>query len=164
MTKEIHIIYASTSGNTELTVEYIGDILKTSGLEVVFHRAEITPIEVIEDNELFLLATSTWEHGEINPFFNKLLKEMNGIDLVNKKAGFVGCGDIRYEELLFCEGAEILKRKFEERGGKQIYETLKINGDPCNSLDTLIKTWTEKFIIELAQKPVQLFTKLIDEK
>ena len=140
----IHIIYASTSGNTERVVETIGEILKDKGLNVYYHRAEITPVEIIKDNGLFILATSTWEHGELNPYFKKLLGEIKALNLEGKKAGLVGCGDTRYEPVLFCEGMEILRRAFLENKGEEIYTALKINGDPNNDLDK-VKQWAEEF-------------------
>ncbi len=140
----IHIIYASTSGNTELVVETIGEILKNKGINIYYHRAEITSIDVVKDNNLFILATSTWEHGELNPYFKNLLKEMKTLDLSGKYAGFVGCGDTRYEPVLFCEGMEILRRTFLENKGEEIYNALKINGDPNNVLDE-VKQWGEEF-------------------
>ncbi|SRR5260221_4746193 len=142
---KIHIIYASASGNVELVAEFVGKILKDEGNDVVLHRAEITKKEVLLDNSDFIFATSTWEHGEVNPYFNNLLKEMRQNDLKTKRAGLIGLGDKRYEEILFCNGIEVVKEAFLAGGGKQIYETLKINGDPCDVLETTVKDWTENF-------------------
>jgi flavodoxin len=146
--KDIHVIYASTSGNTERVVETIGDILKDKGVNVFYHRAEITDIEIVKVNNLFLFATSTWEHGELNPYFKKLFEAMKSMNMSGKYAGFVGCGDTRYEPVLFCEGMEILRRVFLENKGQEIYEVLKINGDPNNVLDGIGK-WAEEFYMQL---------------
>ncbi len=142
----MQIVYASTSGNVEAVVEKITEVLKENHIFAQLHRAEQTPIDIIRDNEVFLLATSTWEHGEINPFFDRLLLEMKSENLSGKVAGFVGLGDLRYEQVLFCEGIEILKRAFIVAGGKEIHQTLKLNGEPYDILDTSVKAWAEGFI------------------
>lgn len=142
----MHIVYASTSGNVEAVVEKIAEVLKANGIFAELHRAEQTSLDIIKNNKLFLLATSTWEHGEINPFFDRLLSEMKTVDLKGKKAGFVGLGDLRYEPVLFCEGMEILKRTFIAGGGEEIHIPLKINGEPYELLDTSVKLWALNFI------------------
>lgn len=58
----VHIIYASTSGNTELVVENIAEYLKKRKVDTVLHRAELTDISVIKDNKHFIFGTSTWNH------------------------------------------------------------------------------------------------------
>lgn len=143
--KDIYIIYASTSGNTELVCERIAEILQENKYSLHLSRAEKTNIDIIKDNSLFIFATSTWDHGVINPFFVRLLTEMEHEDFKNKHAGFVGCGDIRYEPILFCEGIETIKKLFLKNSGSQISHTLKINGDPYKELDTSVKLWAEQF-------------------
>ncbi len=64
----IHIIYASTSGNTEFVMDKVADVWRKMGKEVFLHRSEKTDISILNDNKFFLLATSTWDHGTINPF------------------------------------------------------------------------------------------------
>lgn len=138
---KIIIIYASTSGNVEVVCEKIGEILMQKGIEVELNRVEQTSVEKLNETNLFIFATSTWEHGEINPFFNKFLKEMKSMDLKEKKAYFVGLGDRRYEPVLFAEGVEILKRLFLKQGGQIIGETLTIDGEPYSKLDTTVVEW-----------------------
>lgn len=139
---KIIIIYASTSGNVEAVCDKVGEILTKKGFEVELNRAEQTGSEKFNENAQFILATSTWEHGEINPFFNKILKEMNGLNLKGKKAYFVGLGDRRYEPVLFAEGVEILKREFSKQGGEILGDTLKIDGEPFSKLDSTVTEWT----------------------
>lgn len=142
----VHIIYASTSGNVEAVCQKISDILGAQNIESVMHRAEKTDFSVIADNGLFILATSTWEHGEINPFFNKLLAEISANDLSGKKAAFVGLGDTRYEQILFCKGIDILREACLKSGGQELLTTLKINGEPYEQMDTTVATWTNRLV------------------
>lgn len=142
---KLPIIYASTSGNVEAVCQYVSKHLDSKGYETSLHRVEVTPIKVIFDHPIVLLATSTWEHGEINPFFKPLLGEITKADLSKKRAGFIGLGDRRYEEPLFCNGIEILKQSWEASGGKSIGTTLKINGDPYVIMETVVKDWSRQF-------------------
>lgn len=143
---KVTIIYASTSGNVETVCFHVSDILENKGIESELFRAEKTEIEVIKNNSFFIFATSTWEHGEINPFFNKLLIEISQTDLSNKRAAFIGLGDTRYEQVLFCKGIDILRETFLKSGGFEVLTTLKINGEPYKYLQTTVATWTERLI------------------
>lgn len=144
--QEIHIIYASTSGNVEAVCQKISDILETHSFRTTLQRAESTDFSVISDNNKFIFATSTWEHGEINPFFNKLLVKISQNDMAGKKAAFIGLGDTRYEQMLFCKGAEILRESFLKSGGTELSTMLKINGEPYGQMNTLVTTWTNRLI------------------
>lgn len=147
--KKINIIYASSSGNTELVLEYVSEVLEKYGYENQLMKSEVTSIDVIKENDLFIFGTSTWEHGEINPLFQNLLNKMNDTDMSNKRAGFVGLGDTRYEPVLFCEGMEIIRKSFIDNGGKQIAESLKIDKEPHEKLDTVVKNWVNSLIKQI---------------
>ncbi|HEC64315.1 MAG TPA: hypothetical protein ENI23_03380 [bacterium] len=144
--QSIKIIYASTSGNVEVVCDTVAEFLKEKGIESELFRSEQTSIDLIRENSLFLFATSTWENGTLNPFYMKLYKEMNELDLTGKRAGFIGLGDIRYEPVLFCAGLDVLKKRFTEKGGEEIHVNLKLNGDPYEFLDTVVKIWVDNFI------------------
>lgn len=141
----IHIIYASTSGNTEFVMEKVADVWRKMGKEVFLHRSEKTDISILNDNKIFLLATSTWDHGTINPFFNKLLAEMKQNDFTGKSSAFIGLGDRRYEKHYFCTGMTLLKEVWESRKGKAIGTALTIGREPFDELiDKLVRDWAEK--------------------
>ncbi|MCA9379675.1 flavodoxin domain-containing protein [Candidatus Dojkabacteria bacterium] len=146
MNNLIPIIYASTSGNVEATCQHISDLLREAGFETSLHRAEIVDFKVIQESSVILLATSTWEHGEINPFFNNILGEIEKNDLTGKSAGFIGLGDTRYEQVLFCKGIDILREAFIKAGGKDLSSPLKINGEPYQYFNTTVLNWTNKLI------------------
>lgn len=137
----LHCIYASTSGNVESVVEKVAELWRQHGWQVELHRAEKTALDVITQNSHFLLATSTWEHGALNPFFAALFKEMSQANFQGKHAAFIGLGDSRYEPVLFCEGMEIVKRMWEARGGEVIGIPLKINGEPYAQLESKVVPW-----------------------
>lgn len=152
MPRSIQLIYASTGGNTEIVMEKVAELLEKRGFAAQLHRAEQTNIAVIQDNQWFIMGTSTWEHGALNPFFRKLVKEFKEESLQGKVAAFVGLGDTRYEPVLFCEGIEKVKRAWESRDGESLGETLKINGEPYGLLDSDVTVWTETIIKSFEEK------------
>lgn len=139
---DIYLIYASTSGNVEIVMESVGKILSTKDFKTFLCRAEQTSIEVVDKHNKFVFGTSTWEHGRLNPFFVHLFEQLKTLDCHGKQAAFVGLGDKRYEPVLFCEGIEDVRRLWAERGGKEIGTVLKIQGEPYNQIESVVKPWT----------------------
>ena len=146
----IKIIYASASGNVEVTCEYIAEKLSAAGFDISLHRAEQTDVSELQSHDRFILSTSTWAHGEFSPFFSNLYKQMAGTDLSGKQSAFVGLGDTRYEPVHFCGGMELIKERFIEQGGSELGEMLKIDGDPHDQLEGEVLPWTNKLIGILA--------------
>lgn len=140
----IQLIYASTSGNVEIVMQHLAKVLTQQGLLVELHRAEQTDIELINANSQFVLATSTWEHGALNPFFNTLYSQMKSANCKEKQAAFVGLGDRRYEPVLYCEGMEKVRRIWLSQGGSEVMQSLKMNGEPYALLDVLVTPWATK--------------------
>lgn len=135
------ILYASTSGNTEWVVDQVSAIFAQQQLSSQLFRSEQTDAAVWTSSDIFVLATSTWEHGELNPFFKKLFDALEQIDCHGKQAAFIGLGDVRYEPVLFCGGMEQLQKRWLERGGKRIGRPLKINGEPFSLLESTVRPW-----------------------
>ena len=138
---KITVIYASTSGNVEMVVDYVADILREAGMNVNLHRAEATDDSILLDNDLFILATSTWGHGILNPFFDDMLINIKDNNMSGKRAAFIGLGDARYDEAHFCEGIKIVNGAFLKSNGTEIHRILKINGEPHKFMDLLVKKW-----------------------
>ncbi len=141
----IHCLYASTSGNVESVVERVATGLRGSGWEVALHRTEQTKPDLIRDNSHFILATSTWARGSLNPFFIPLIDEMKKLDLTGKVTGLIGLGDIRYENVFFNTGIDQLREVWEQQHGTVLFRPLKLNGDPYGQMN-LVDTWTQQFL------------------
>jgi flavodoxin len=143
----IHIIYASTMGHTELVAEKVSELLGNAGIENTLHKAEVTDYSLIENNDKFIFATSTWEHGVINPYFNQILERLSQErDLSDKIAAFIGTGSVKYEIYYFCEGAKILRKTWLEAQGGEFVQPILIDGLPYDKLDTLVTNWANKLI------------------
>lgn len=138
---EIFLIYASTSGNVEFTMEYIAKNLTYLGFSPKLVRSETASIEVILKNKRFIFGTSTWDHGKLNPFFENLALHMQKHNFEGKQAAFVGLGDRRYEPVLFARGIITIRDLWLEKGGEEISAILKIQGEPYAQLNSVIEPW-----------------------
>lgn len=156
---KIDIIYASTSGNTEMIAEVVGKRLETLGVEIILRRAELTTIREISKSKSYIFATSTWEHGELNPYFSNLYKEMRDFDFKEIKGAFIGLGDTRYEPVFFAEGIKLLRKRFIENNGDDRGRTLFINGDPYPWIDEA-EEWAGDILEEFQKIKKRLFLKL----
>ena len=137
-------VYASTSGNVETVVEAAAQVWRELGWDVSLHRAEQTSIDLINQHTHFLFATSTWEHGALNPFFVPLFKAMSQTQFVGKQAAFIGLGDQRYEPVLFCKGMEIIRDMWQANQGEIIGFPIKINGEPYAQLERTVIPWSKQ--------------------
>ncbi|GIK84122.1 MAG: putative flavodoxin-2 [Patescibacteria group bacterium] len=145
LTAPIHIIYASTGGNTEHVMEQVAQYWREQGVTVELHRSEQTPLSVITNNKYFLFATSTWDHGAINPFFLALLKEMKTADFSGKTASFIGLGDRRYEKYYFCSGMTAIKEIWEKSKGRSVGVALTIGREPFETvIEEMVKKWADE--------------------
>ena len=143
----IDLVYASTSGNVEIVMETVAKVLRQNGFKIALNRAEKTSIETIKKNKYFVFGTSTWDHGQLNPFFQKLYEAMQTVNFQNKEAAFVGLGDRRYEPVLFCKGIDKVHELWLKKDGKEVGTMLKIQGEPYEILDSKVVPWAS----ELAQ-------------
>ena len=141
---QIQAIYASTSGNVEMTVETVANNWREQGYAVDLHRSEVVNPEIISQNRVFLFATSTWDRGEINPFFIPILEKIAQTDCTGKAAFFIGCGDFRYEPVKFNMGIQEVHDVWKDKGGQIMFHPLKINGDPQLAMEPVILPWITK--------------------
>lgn len=123
--------------------------MNAAGIQAHASRSEETPSSVIDENNSFVLGTSTWEHGRINPKFDTLLEFIRTHSMAGKKAAFVGLGDTRYEPVSFNAGMTLLRETFLQSGGTELTRPLIIDGDPFPLLDTKVPYWTEAFISQV---------------
>jgi flavodoxin len=148
--ESVQAIYASTSGNVEMTVETVARAWQEQGYEVELHRSEVVSPQIISDNHFFVFAVSTWDHGIFNPYFTPIFEEILKTDCAGKAAFFIGCGDFRYEPVNFNMGIQKIHDAWRDQGGTIMLHPLKINGDPELSVHNVINPWIEKSIPQLA--------------
>ena len=118
--KKIGIFWGSSSGNTEIAVEFMEEYLQSEGFEVdSFDIGEVGP-EKILDYENIIIGCPTWNIGELQDDWDSIYLTYKDLDFNGKTAAFFGCGDqIGYPDN-FLDAIGILGRAFMDKGGKLI--------------------------------------------
>ena len=140
---KILLVYGSTTGNTESVATLIDEILKEKGLDVTMKDVIDANVSELSGYDAVLLGSSTWgdEEKELQEDFVFFYEDMDGIELDNQKIGIFGCGESSYEH--FCGAVDLLEERVEEKGGKLLNESLRIDGDPGDVLDEISDWATE---------------------
>ncbi len=137
------IVFGSTTGNTEMVAEKVGDVLKEKGVEVsVKNVTDASVAELGGDYDVTILGSSTWGDDEIEfqedfePFFS----DLGSANLKDKKVALFGCGDSSYE--YFCGAVDELESKMESLEANVVNESLRIDGDPDDVMSEIVE-WAE---------------------
>lgn len=86
---KIAIIYGSTTGNTESAAKAIAGHLQGA---VLFQASEVDQRDM-EDQDLLILASSTWGLGDLQDDWEGAIGVLENANLSGKKAAFFGLGD-----------------------------------------------------------------------
>lgn len=141
---KVKIIYGSCGGNTELVCEKVADVLKERGHQSMLVRAKGARAEDISDCDLFIFASPTYGHGELEIYIEKFLGNMKDVNMEGLKTAVISLGDIKYEADYFLESAKTLTEFLQNKKANIIAEPLKIAKSPIPHLETLITKWAEK--------------------
>ncbi len=112
---KIKIIYGSDTGNTELVVQDLTNLLEDTEVVTV---PDLTPEDW--DHDKFILGIPTWYDGELQSDWEDYFEEFKTIDFTNKTVAMLGLGDqLGYAEW-FCDGIGILGKIVLANGGKLV--------------------------------------------
>lgn len=154
MTKSLLIVYASTSGHTEFVVDTLmGELSKSiPTLRVTKQRAELTKPEDLTKESVLLLASSTWNtgnvEGQLNPHMHELLVvKAASVKLSSHPCAAIGLGDERY--FYTAKAAERLVDFVTTHGGSLLLPPLKILNEPFEQKEK-IASWAKEFVKSLS--------------
>ncbi len=162
MNRTLTIVYASTSGHTEYAIDVLIGMLaeKEQSLRVIKQRAEVTKPEDMQNADVLLLASSTWNtgnvEGQLNPYMHELLMtraakaELNG-----KPVAAIGLGDERY--FFTAKAADRLTDYLKNRGTLQLVPTLKVINEPYGQ-EEKIKLWGMELLKKIQSLPMKAQT------
>lgn len=146
----ILLLYGSTGGNTEITLEKIAEVLRGHGHEPVLKRAECSKPEEIEEFEVVILGSPTYGHGILQQHMDDFIRKVmagdgkNGGIFSGKRCAVVGLGDGKYDPYYLIEAATILEDFIKTHGGTLLLPALRINKSPLPQLTGAIATWAEQ--------------------
>ena len=143
---EFDIVYGTVSGNTEIVVQKVAELLISHGHQVTLHRAKTAKVENLQKATFLVLASPTYGHGQLEAYMDVFIKSVPTGFLKDKKAAIIGLGDNKYDDDFLIESAPILQEFLRDQGALEGIEPLRIAKDPWNQLETRIKTWTDKLL------------------
>ncbi|MCC7479706.1 flavodoxin domain-containing protein [bacterium] len=120
------VVFGSFVGNTETLAGYVARGLELAGHAVTLKDVVYADIDELQDYELILLASPTYEpkmvQDDMLPFYEKLA----GVRLDGKKAAAFGPGDTAWPD--FCEAVHFLEKRLRDCGAEIIAEALMVDG------------------------------------
>ena len=118
--KKIGLFWGSTSGNTEIAVEFMEEYLQGEGFEVDSYNIADDDIEKILEYDNLIIGCPTWNIGELQDDWDSVFDDYEELDFSGKTAGFFGCGDqVGYPDN-FLDAIGMLGKTFMEKGGKLV--------------------------------------------
>jgi len=145
---QVLIIYGSTGGNTEFTVERVAQLLEESGQHVHIRRVERYSYEDLLDEiqkaDFLVLASPTYGHGQLQEDMIPFVNQLKGEDLDGKPYVVIGLGDPKYDDHYHIESTFILEELLDSCGAKKMHYALRISRSPMLQVNNLIPKWAEK--------------------
>ncbi|MDP6561356.1 MAG: flavodoxin domain-containing protein [Candidatus Peribacteraceae bacterium] len=146
----LHIIYASTSGNTQHVVDTLIEHLAQSHkeMEVTAQRAEEAQPEDLTKSDVLVLASGTWNYDGVEGYLNMHMRELlekraKDTDLAGCPIAFISLGDDRY--YYTGRATERFMQFAMEHNGKSCCMPLIIINDPYGQ-EEKVTTWCDKLM------------------
>jgi len=130
MMGKILILYASTTGNTEIMADVIADTFEADGYEVNIKTFDFDWIEVEElsDYDAILIGTHTWDDGSLPYEVEDFYDELEETDITNQPFAVFGSADSFYPT--YGGAVDLIGDRVVELGGQLYPERLKVDMYP----------------------------------
>ena len=124
------ILYASTSGNTELMADAIADHLNLQGHDVVIKSFDFDRIDVedIPKYDAIFVGTHTWDDGELPYEVEDFYEEIEDVDITGKCFGVFGSADSFYDT--YGLAVDLMADQLKNLGAVVFPERLKVDLTP----------------------------------
>lgn len=149
MSISLHIIHASTSGNTEYVVDVAVRYIRSVAPEIVAERqrAELCSAEDLLRGDVLILGSGTWntggKEGQLNMHMDALLQKAKDLDIQGKPVSFISLGDDRYYFRTRC--TEHFLRFQRDHGAKLFLPPLILVNEPYGQ-EERIRLWAQKLV------------------
>ena len=134
--RSVLIVYATSTGNTELLAEAIHDHLDRSHYNVDMKTFDFDPIDVNEFHkyDAILVGTYTWDDGELPYEVEDFYEELEDVDLTGKIFGVFGSADSFYDT--YGGAIDLIADRLKTLKANLVPERLKVDLEP-NKKDIL---------------------------
>ncbi|MGL5806727.1 MAG: flavodoxin FldA [Xenococcaceae cyanobacterium] len=117
---QIALFYGSTTGKTQSVAEMIQEEFGGEDVVVLHDISEIQDGEEFGQYENIIIASPTWDIGQLQSDWEGYYDELDNLDFSGKKVAYFGTGDqIGYSEN-FQDAMGILEEKISSLGAKTI--------------------------------------------
>ncbi len=155
MLRSLHIITASTSGNTDVVADVISQRITERGADIAIERqrAELAKPEDLLRGDVLILGSGTWNtggsEGQLNMYMDTLLRvRAKDTDLQGKPITFISLGDDRYYFRTRC--TEHFLRFQREHKGTLFVPPLIIVNEPYEQKEKIEK-WADKLLSTMVE-------------
>jgi flavodoxin I len=117
---QIGLFYGSTTGKTQSTAEMIQEQFGGENIVTLHDISEIEDGSEFNEYDNIIIASPTWDIGQLQSDWEGYFDELDNIDFSGKKIAYFGTGDqIGYPEN-FQDAMGTLEEKISELGGKTV--------------------------------------------
>lgn len=141
---KILIVFGSLLGKTKRIAILIGHLLKESGFNVKVKDVKDTNVAELNDYDVIILGSSTWDDGMLQFDFRSFNNELNENQLNGKNFAIFALGGKRY--IHFCTAANILEGTVKRVKGDLLLQSLRLDLDhdePSDKRDNDVITWVK---------------------
>lgn len=114
---KIGLFYGTNTGVTEIIAEQLTDKLKDNNFEIDIYDIADTPVDKMDEYETLIIATPTWNDGELQDDWEEAIEEYKAFTFDGKKVGFVGTGDQEAYCDNYLDAIGVMAKPVRESGG-----------------------------------------------
>jgi len=140
------VVYVSMTGNTEEIADYVVEEFENQGVEVEKIEADDAEEDVFDDADISVVATYTYNNGEIPEDFGDFPEDLGEQDLSGKTYGVVGSGGKENHAPTFCFAVDSFEEIFAKTGAKKGHESIKIDEAPDDDDRKQLKEFVEALV------------------
>ena len=149
--KNVLILYATFTGNTQLAAEFLSKSLKDKFGDINFQLSSIWDIknsQKLQDYQAIIFGLSTWGDGA-NPdterFIGSLVRQRISLFPIN--IALFGLGDSAYEN--FCGALHTVKQAILKLKGQVYKKEYTLDGFPTPKKLKTLQLWAQEFLQEI---------------
>lgn len=118
---KIGLFYGSNTGNTEMDTEVVKQAFETllPGTLEVFNIGKVE-MKRLEDYQYLILASPTWNIGELQDDWALKFDQLDEIDFSGRKVAMLGVGDQFGYPDNYCDAIGLIGKKAEARGAELV--------------------------------------------
>lgn len=145
MGKNVNIVFASMTGNTEEIAGLVQKEFENNGHDVNIYEAPEVGVSDFSDADILIVASYTYGQGDLPDEIQEFYDELEGASLSGKTYGVIGSGDTSYGDN-FGKVVDLFDKALSKAGANKGTDNVKIEFDADDDDKQKIK----KFVSDLS--------------